>query len=506
MNKTTSIHIKGNNFIIEEQGYVLLKNYLERLNQLLSNDQGKEEIIEDIEYRIAELFQELLNDRKNVIEEKEVNQILQTLGNPEEYTLNEAVDSNNKEFKEVSEEELKTSKQLYRDVENAKIAGICSGISHYLSIDVRIIRASFLLIFFFGAFSIPVYLILWLVVPKALSSSDRLRMKGKAITVDSLKEEVEQAALRIKNEGNNFAHRLRSNGLQSSGIGRLIRVLSVVTGIICLGIGLTLATCVFFFGVFDFSFDSTLQDEGLRNLQKLFVDDSSFFNWWKMSAYITLIASALFFILLGIKLVLSLRSKWLSILVALSFLVGCAGTIGGIILVVKSGVHTPTDASIEKEIISCYSDSLFITSVPNYDSKVKIKINSNSVRFNEKNGRIYEGNLPVSYHISEDSLFHVYQISEANGASTKNVLKTIKNIEYGVKLVHNKLFLNTHFSYPSKDKMLGQTVSLKIEIPKGKKLIINNKLFTFEEKDIDFEFEIEKESFSTLNENGVMEW
>jgi phage shock protein PspC (stress-responsive transcriptional regulator) len=506
MNKTISIHIKGNNFIIEEQGYILLKNYIERLNILLDKEQGKEEIIEDIEFRIAELFQELLNDRKNVIEEKEVIQILQTLGNPEEYTFNEESESKVTDTKEEMVEEVKHGKQLYRDIENAKIAGVCSGISHYLKVDVRIIRACFLLIFFFGAFSIPVYLILWLVVPKAISSSDRLRMKGRAITVDTLKDEVEQAAVRIKHEGNNFAQRLRTSGSYTDGIARLVRLASIISGIFCLVIGLSLATSVFFWGIFEFSVNFFSQDLGLNNIKELFITDPSFFDKWKIFASITLISSSLFFIVLGIKLVVSLRSKWLSIMITLLFLTGCVGAIGGVVVVFKSGVHAPTNASIEKELISCSTDSLFITSIPNYPSKMRIKINSNTIQFNEKGGRIYESDVPISYIESEDSLFHVYQVTEANGASTKKVMQTIKNIEYGVKLSKNKLQLQTHFSYPSNEKLLGQSIELKIEIPKEKKLFINNKLFTFEEDEIDFELEMEKESYSTLNENGMMEW
>src|SRR5690606_26290084 len=85
----------------------------------------------------------------------------------------------------------KKEKRLFRDTDNAQIAGVCQGIANFFNIDVVIIRIVWVLIFLFAGFGFLLYVILWIVVPKANTSIDRLRMKGKPITVENVREEVE---------------------------------------------------------------------------------------------------------------------------------------------------------------------------------------------------------------------------------------------------------------------------------------------------------------------------
>ena len=207
MKRTISVNIKGTNFIIEEDGYELLQNYFNRLEQSLKNEDGKSEIIEDIEYRVAELFSELLSDRKTVIELSDVQSIISTLGQPEDF-----IEEGENAFETAEPvDNAGNSRKFFRDEENGRIAGVCSGLALYFGIDVMVVRAIFLIIFFLGAFSVPVYFILWVITPKIKSNVDRLKTQGKAVTVDSLKEEMEGAAHRFKKHSKSFAHRLKNN-------------------------------------------------------------------------------------------------------------------------------------------------------------------------------------------------------------------------------------------------------------------------------------------------------
>ena len=205
MKKTISVNIKGMNFLIEEDAFELLQNYINKLTAVLQNENGGKEIIEDVELRIAELCGLQLNERKQVIEKEDIETILSTLGDPDLYideseqeTSSQANNSNASNSSNQA-----TDKRLFRDVDNATVAGICAGIANYLHIDVVIIRIIFVLFFLFGGFGFPLYIILWLVIPKANSTIDRLRMRGKAITVDTVREEVESAAERINKESKN---------------------------------------------------------------------------------------------------------------------------------------------------------------------------------------------------------------------------------------------------------------------------------------------------------------
>ena len=119
MKKTVSVNIKGLNFLIEEDAYELLQDYLDRLAIQLQNDEGKLEIIEDVELRIAELCNVRLNDSKTVIEFVDIQDVIATLGNPEDYTDNEEMEDSNSY---QDREKKSTEKRLFRDTDNATIA------------------------------------------------------------------------------------------------------------------------------------------------------------------------------------------------------------------------------------------------------------------------------------------------------------------------------------------------------------------------------------------------
>ncbi|MCE2710999.1 MAG: PspC domain-containing protein [Cryomorphaceae bacterium] len=150
------------NFLIEEEAYECLKQYMDKLAHVLKNDKGGKEIIEDIELRIAELCTAKLNDRKQVIDTDDIKSILDTLGDPSQF-IDEDKPTNEDSFHSTKDQKQSSDeKRLFRDLENASIAGVCSGIANYLNIDVVIVRAIFLVIFFFGGFGLPMYFILWI--------------------------------------------------------------------------------------------------------------------------------------------------------------------------------------------------------------------------------------------------------------------------------------------------------------------------------------------------------
>ena len=229
MRKTVSVNLKGMNFLIEEDAYELLQDYMTRLNHGLRNEKGSKEISEDIEMRIAELCATMLDDKKQVIDINDIESILATLGDPSQYIDEETDHSENQTKSEQDTTSSKSKdKRLFRDVDNSTIAGVCAGIANFFNIDVVIIRAIFVIVFLFGGFGIPLYIILWIIVPKANTTIDKLRMRGRPITVESVREEVESAANRLKKESKSFAQRIRKdeqNNQRFSSFGRLINTL-----------------------------------------------------------------------------------------------------------------------------------------------------------------------------------------------------------------------------------------------------------------------------------------
>ena len=168
MNKTINIHLAKMPFTLDEKAYQRLKKYLDQLNVLFENTQGKEEIIEDIEMRIAELFSEHKQQKEEVITDEIVQAVIDTLGAPEEF-----VDETEQE---KNAQPLGTRK-LYRDTDDRFIGGVAGGMSHYFGIESVWIRLLFLLLLFSSIGGIVfIYILLWILIPEAVTTADKLKM------------------------------------------------------------------------------------------------------------------------------------------------------------------------------------------------------------------------------------------------------------------------------------------------------------------------------------------
>ena len=182
MNKTISISLAGFSFIIEEQAYEKLNAYLQALRNSLEKDEA-DEVMYDIEIRIAEIFRENL-DKREVVNSDDVEKVIAQLGTPE------AIEGQSEENAEQEIPQEKTKKELFRDMKRGKIAGVCAGLAQYFGMDISLMRIIWILVFIFtvGFVSVVAYVILWVVLPEAETASDFLKMQGKPINFDSLKE------------------------------------------------------------------------------------------------------------------------------------------------------------------------------------------------------------------------------------------------------------------------------------------------------------------------------
>lgn len=218
MNKTVSINISGRYFHIDELAFDSLESYLSILKKHFNQEQGGEEIIHDIELRVAELFQERLTASRQVVNGEDVDFVKSKLGTPEDFGVNNSMDEDQEEPKQNSEKEKvyeakvvsekkskKTSKSVFRDTDNRILGGVCAGLSHYFGIDKLFIRLGFIFLTFAGiGFTIPVYIILWAIIPKARSRADKLKMKGETINVDNIERKVKEEMGKMKDKVKDF--------------------------------------------------------------------------------------------------------------------------------------------------------------------------------------------------------------------------------------------------------------------------------------------------------------
>ena len=197
MNKTLSIGLAGFSFTIEEHAYIKLSDYLAALRNSLDANEA-DEVMHDIEIRMVEIFNDTLGKRE-VINDGDVERVISQIGKPEEIEEQEEAyySENNSKRYAKSSANFSGNKQLFRDPEKQKIAGVCAGLAHYVGLDISVMRAIWLGIAILGIFTaaistsliILIYVILWAVLPQATTATDFLKMKGKPMNFDNLKNE-----------------------------------------------------------------------------------------------------------------------------------------------------------------------------------------------------------------------------------------------------------------------------------------------------------------------------
>ena len=174
MKRVININFQGRVIPIEESAYDILKRYVESLNIYFSNEEGKDEIINDIESRIAELFGETLKKGSTCISDIDVEKIIDSMGRPADFEeqgagtpVADATEQTKSRYEQNNYQQTDGPKRLYRD-ENAKVlGGVCSGVANYFGIDPVIVRI--LAVILFGIVFVP-YIILWIAVPTNAST------------------------------------------------------------------------------------------------------------------------------------------------------------------------------------------------------------------------------------------------------------------------------------------------------------------------------------------------
>ena len=493
MKRTTSIHIKGINFIIEEEAYETLKNYMDRLSQKLSNAKDKDEIIEDIELRIAELFQSELSDTKAVIEEKDVEKTIATLGEPEQYideefAGDESTQKENENQYSSGENrggfEKGSEKKLYRDMERASIAGVCSGLSAYFNIDLIIVRIIFLVLLFGGGFGFPLYIILWIVLPTANSHIDRLRMKGKPITVDSVRDEVEMAAARLTKSSRKWESEIRNDTVFTKGVNSIGRIIAKIFGFFMLifGLGFSIVFVLVFLlkkGAVPVSNENgMLTPYQFANLA--LEPELLSILWWVGGAMLLVVI--IYIVATAMRFILGVRYPWYKHLTRLTIVATVISIIVGFYIGTMLTKEFSFDNSIKTEIATTtepfeitYSS---LSSATNTNENIRTRhISELTIR----NGYIFHEGFRIRLRESKDSSFHVYHVRTANGKSNRTSLQRAKNIRFSSSFESNILNLPNYYSYPTKDKIRAQRIRLIVEIPAGKMIKFQDEYYGADE-------------------------
>jgi phage shock protein PspC (stress-responsive transcriptional regulator) len=187
MNEVTRIHLGRTQFTISVEAHHELRKYLSSIEKKV----GDKDVINEVELRMAELLAERGVTGDKVVLPEDITYLKDQLGKPEDFGDEEA----GQHTSNAGAAETAGNKRLFRDTDNALVGGVASGIAAYFGLDPVLVRIAFIIMTLIGASGIAIYIVLWLVVPEAVTASEKLQMKGEAVTLDALKETVNKADL-----------------------------------------------------------------------------------------------------------------------------------------------------------------------------------------------------------------------------------------------------------------------------------------------------------------------
>ena len=476
MNKTLSIGLAGFSFTIEEHAYIKLSDYLAALRNSLDVSEA-DEVMHDIEIRMVEIFKDALGKRE-VINDLDVDRVIAQIGSPEKIEEQEEAyfseKTSNTKREQRSSANFSGQKQLFRDPEHEKIAGVCAGIAHYVGMDISAMRAIWLGIAVLGVFTaaistsliILIYVILWIVLPRAENATDFLKMKGKPMNFDNLKEESTKI-VQFANESTQKVGELYNENkpyINKAGNG-LWAVVRYFLGAILGMIGLTLV--VGSFAILGFGFSGAQNINFFSNLGFYLQDSNLGFIVIALS-FLSAFIPGLIFSYLAIKL-FSPKTKFNNtgyVIGALVFVwIGLVAATGFSAIKFKSQ-YSGTNDDIANVAINTTSDSILIDL-----KKVEIPQNFKSYWDNVySDGKtIYKQDYPRLDVTRKDVKAPYLEIKKrADGYNLP------MRVNVPLEIINNKITLPNYFSYPYTDRFRDYRVDYELIIPKNMKVISLN--------------------------------
>lgn len=479
MNKTVSINLGGLFFHIDEDAYQKLNRYFEAIRRSLSPD-GKEEIMSDIEGRIAELLSEKLKNDKQVVSSREVDEVIAVMGQPEDYKIDEDTAGQSQSYYTPDYNPLRT-KKFYRDGDRKIIAGVCGGIAHYFRIDPLWIRIIFILSFFiFFGTSVIVYVLLWILIPKAITTTEKLEMTGEPINISNIerkvREEINSLSEKFQNVDYNKLGAQARTGAErvGSGIGHVFSAIftalaKVIGAIITVFSAVTLGGMVIGFIVL--CFWSAMPDSAWDpELMAFNLTDAPI---WVVGL-LALFAAGIpvfFLFLLGLKILVN-NLKTVGSITKYTLL---AIWIISVAILIVLGVRQATRFSsrskttVKQQIELTQNDTLQVKFRHN-DYFAKSVHHHTSLRFTQDslgNDVLYSNN--VSLHILHtDQAAPYIQIEKyAHGSTMAEARDRAEKIKYNFEIEGNKLILDNYLLTDISEKYRNQEVEVYLYLPEG---------------------------------------
>ena len=511
MNKTININLGGFFFHIDEIAYQKLRTYLASISKSLSDDaHGKNEIIADIEARISELLSEKITDARQVVSEGDIEDIIVIMGQPEDYT-EEVYSDASYSYKRNSA----SGKKLFRDGDDKFLGGVASGVAHYFDIDTIWIRLLFLIVTVAGVGAgILVYIALWILLPEAKTTAEKLQMEGEAVNIDNIEKKIReeftnvsesfrnaanQASEKIKDGASGFSEKMgqtfsaktkKNNGLQDflNAIGEIAMVFFKILGkfmgvlFVIFGEAVILSLIIGGFSLGSFEF---------LNIDGDFISYPDFFYEatlprWLLTLSLFTLAGIPFLVLLVLGLrMLSSNIKKFSKITAITLLVVWFMALLTIIFAgVEFGAsHANYGKSTSNNPLDIIKKDTLVLKMINNDV---LYYQDNLKRSSKKHEVAIDGELmmytnDIRLDIKKSNTEYAYFIiqKESYGRNRIKASKNAEKIKYEYTITDNEIVFDAFFLSDLKNIFKDEEIDITVFIPENATIYFDNSVKNF---------------------------
>jgi len=509
MNKTININLGGLFFHIDEIAFQKLRHYLDTIRRSLSDDpKGRDEIIADIEFRISELLSEKIKDPRQVINEADIDEVINIMGQPEDYVFEEDTDTSYSNASNTYHNY--NSKKLFRDGDDKFLGGVASGLGHYFGVEAIWIRLIWLVLTFGMGIGFLLYIILWILLPEANTTAEKLQMEGEAVNINTIekkiRDEVKEVSKRAKKGIDDMSGKVKEgvkgatskvnqkkikSGFQEfvDVIGKIISTFFVIIGkfigiiliIVSLSTLVGLIIGLFTAGTLDvFGFDWFIHDDfGFANATGLPI--------WAVSIGVLLLVGIPFLMLFFLGMfIVSSKSKtpgrvtWY-VLLGLWLMTVIASIVFGI----KQTADYAFDGTyVEKQYVNTSSiDTLRVKMIDSHDlsnySRLRKRSGYQRITTLDNKTKFYSNNIRLDIRVADEDSVSVKIKKSGEGINRQKAQENAKKMTYTYKLNGETLNFDGYFLTDRRIRFNDQVLDLILYLPKGKVVYLDNSIQTF---------------------------
>ena len=496
MKKTLTINISGTIFNIDDDAYEKLNSYIDSLRIHFRNQEGKDEILEDIEIRISELLSEKIQEQKQVITIEDIESVIEVLGQPSDF-IDQDEDASTEQSAMY---ETKATKRLYRDPDHQVLGGVCGGLGAYFNVDAIWFRLLFIILFMIGGSGMLIYFILWLALPKALSTAEKLEMRGENVNISNIEKSIKDELGNIRDKINDITSSTKQSykkkepqvqNVAESFLEILLTILKVFVRIILIIIGVSLLAAGVliigsFFGLL-FGWHGFFMMEGpdmidisINSVYSLIFPASGAIGLYKLGLILFLIIPFLMIIYNAIRLIFKMdRIKYIGLAALNLWIFGLILTMVFAFKTVREFKYGTTVTN-EIQVQTPSSDKIYLNlqDFNNYNIRQE---GTELFRVDEKKLYISDdgkflNNVWFEIEDSDDEFIHIYKHTFSRGKNPPDARNNADMVEYNVISNDSIITFNEFYKLDNDSPWRGQRIKIEIKVPEGKEIIIEDDL------------------------------